>query len=108
MALDAGVKAEKLDSSDKQLSDPGHDGYDLENPTGRRMSRIDKPLDSDTDSSLSVGKQIEKEASNAIKYRTCSWPKVCLNILQSIPKCAPSRISPLLHMTGDISLIFNM
>ena len=84
MALDV-VKGEKLDSSEKQLSGPGHDGYDPENPTGRRMSRIDKPLDSDTDSSLSVGKQIEMEASNAIKYRTCSWPKVCLNTLQSIP-----------------------
>ena len=99
MALDVGVKGEKLDSSKKQPSGPGHDGYDPENSTGRRMSRIDKPLDSDTDSSLSVGKQIELEASNAIKYRSCSWPKVCLNILQSIPKCAPSRISPLLHMT---------
>lgn len=100
MALDVGVKGEKLDSSEKQFSGPSHDP---ENPTGRRMSRIDKPLDSDTDSSLSVGKQIEMEASNAIKYRSCSWPKVCLNILHSIPKCAPSRISPLLHMTVVIS-----
>lgn len=75
MALDVGVKGEKLDSSKKQPSGPGHDGYDPENSTGRRMSRIDKPLDSDTDSSLSVGKQIELEASNAIKYRSCSWPK---------------------------------
>lgn len=75
MALDVGAKGEKLDSSEKQLSGPGHDGYDPENATGRRMSRIDKLLDSDTDSSLSVGKQIEMEASNAIKYRSCSWPK---------------------------------
>jgi hypothetical protein len=96
MALDVGAKGEKLDSSEKQFSGPGHDP---ENATGRRMSRIDKPLDSDTDSSLSVGKQIEMEASNAIKYRSCSWPKVCLNILHSIPNYAPSRISPLLHMT---------
>jgi len=25
-----------------------------------------------------LGKQIELEADNAIKYRTCSWQKVCL------------------------------
>ncbi len=33
-------------------------------------------LVSDTESALSVGKQMELEANNAIKYRTCSWPKV--------------------------------
>lgn len=52
----------------------------------RKMNRIDKPktagitgtntADSDTDSSVTVGKQMELEAGNAIKYRTCSWPKV--------------------------------
>lgn len=46
-----------------------------------RMNRIDgKELPdlalSDTDSSLSVGAQIEKEKENAIQYRTCSWQKV--------------------------------
>lgn len=47
----------------------------------RRGSRIDKPiedrgLDTDSDSNFTVGKQMELEAGNAIKYRTCSWPKV--------------------------------
>lgn len=53
---------------------------------GRRMSRIDKPRSKsnaeggeafadDSSSNLSVGKQMEMEAGNAIKYRTCSWPK---------------------------------
>lgn len=58
----------------------------------RKMSRIDRPVtksisgniaggrrDSDTDpigADVSVGKQLEMEEGNAIKYRTCSWPKV--------------------------------
>ncbi|KAA6410786.1 MAG: N amino acid transport system [Lasallia pustulata] len=55
-------------------------GYDVEKtgPRERKMSRIAGPglgRDSDTDSALSVGKQIELEATSSIKYRTCSWPK---------------------------------
>lgn len=63
--------------------------YDPEatGPGGRRMSRIDGPITksisqsgagdfSDDSSGMSVGKQMELEAGNAIKYRTCSWPKV--------------------------------
>ena len=48
-------------------------------PKYRKMSRIGGPGivgDSDTDSTLSVGKQLELEQSNSIKYRTCSWQKV--------------------------------
>lgn len=48
----------------------------------RKNSRIGGPmkeriagLDDDSDVSVSVGKQMELEANNAIKYRTCSWPK---------------------------------
>jgi hypothetical protein len=33
--------------------------------------------DDGSDASLTIGKQMELEADNAIKYRTCSWPKVC-------------------------------
>ena len=36
--------------------------------------------DSGSDS-FDVGKQIAMEADNAIKYRTCSWPKVCFSAL---------------------------
>lgn len=44
---------------------------------GRKMSRIGGIIgDSDTDSTLTVGKQLELEATNSIKYRTCSWQKV--------------------------------
>lgn len=83
-----------MPGNEKTLGDGGYgafggsspDEYDLENGGSkeRKMSRIDKPIaagivgggDSDTDSSLSVGKQMEMEAGNAIKYRTCSWQKV--------------------------------
>ncbi|EMD00941.1 hypothetical protein BAUCODRAFT_20928 [Baudoinia panamericana UAMH 10762] len=52
--------------------------------TKRKMSRIDRPItksisgttdDDASDPSISVGKQMELEAGNAIKYRTCSWYK---------------------------------
>jgi hypothetical protein len=61
--------------------------YDPEatGPRGMKMNRIDG-LDksrmsrdgdlTDDSSGISVGKQMEMEADNAIKYRTCSWPKV--------------------------------
>lgn len=54
----------------------------------RKMSRIDAPVtkpitgntgvddDSSTDNDVAIGKQMELEAGNAIKYRTCSWQKV--------------------------------
>ena len=58
----------------------------------RKMSRIDKPIsksisgsvdgrrrsaDESPDSAdITVGKQLELEAGNAIQYRTCSWQKV--------------------------------
>ena len=60
--------------------------YDTENQGARKMSRIDKSITkpitggdpdlSDDSSGMSIGKQMEMEAGNAIKYRTCSWPKV--------------------------------
>lgn len=52
----------------------------------RKMNRIDGPItkpiggdvlgDDSTDTDISIGKQMEMEADNAIKYRTCSWQKV--------------------------------
>ena len=56
-------------------------GYDVEKTEehhGRKMKRVAGPnlTDSDEDSMLSVGKQMELEATNSIKYRTCSWQKV--------------------------------
>ena len=44
---------------------------------GRKTSRIAGVMgESDQDSQLGVGKQLELEATNSIKYRTCSWQKV--------------------------------
>ncbi|KAL9122868.1 MAG: hypothetical protein Q9187_000579 [Circinaria calcarea] len=61
-------------------------GYDTEKQasSARKVSRVGGPImgvvgDSDSDAALSVGKQMEMESSNAIKYRTCSWKKVCAN-----------------------------
>ena len=56
-------------------------GYDVEKTEehkGRKMSRVGGPIlaDSDQDSMMSVGKQMELESTNSIKYRTCSWQKV--------------------------------
>ncbi|MCJ1406978.1 hypothetical protein MMC19_001048 [Ptychographa xylographoides] len=60
-------------------------GYDTEKqgPSERKLSRVGGPIpgtlgDSDAESAMSVGKQMELEASNSIKYRTCSWQKVTL------------------------------
>ncbi|KAL9595141.1 MAG: hypothetical protein Q9219_006629 [cf. Caloplaca sp. 3 TL-2023] len=75
-----------LDENREPRRDPpietGVYGYDVEKTEerGRKMSRIAGPAaigKSETDevSVSSVGKQMEKEAGNAIKYRTCSWQK---------------------------------
>lgn len=59
----------------------------------RRGSRIDAPIrkgsivpgdTSSDDESMNVAKQIELEQHNAIKYRTCSWPKV---LFQHLLEC---------------------
>lgn len=73
--------SEKTGLPDPMRRDPaietGVYGYDVERPgpRERKMSRIAGP-GSDNDSAISVGKQIELEATSSIKYRTCSWPKV--------------------------------
>lgn len=73
---------EKREPHQETLSNAGFYQYDAEKTEerGRKMSRIGGPKDigvggSDSGSVVSVGKQMELEASNAIKYRTCSWPK---------------------------------
>lgn len=40
-------------------------------------SQSQKAAQSDSESN-DIGRQIELEAGNSIKYRTCSWEKVCL------------------------------
>lgn len=55
--------------------------YDVESQP-RRDSRI-APVQAED--RTSIGKQLELEAENAIKYRTCSWQKVRF----SAPRCRP-------------------
>jgi len=105
MALGFGSKSKKSDSPSSsppnEKADPKFDGltpynaYSADQTTAEHggskklnkpMNRIDRPMtrsitgdstmgDSSTDVSVSIGKQMELEADNAIKYRTCSWQK---------------------------------
>lgn len=56
--------------------------YDTERQSsaivGRKGGRIGPPLDGTVgsdDDSINVSKQMELEAENSIKYRTCTWQK---------------------------------
>jgi hypothetical protein len=80
-SADIAVDSEKA-LPDGDLSDAGYVTIGT-----RRLERVEAPLlrrkalDSDSSSSaLSIGKQIEKEADNAIQYRSCSWQKVCFRL----------------------------
>lgn len=62
---------DKLDQNQK-LKD-----LDLEDQ-GRRLSHHHVTAIDSSSTSESVGRQIEMESENTIKYRTCSWQKVSL------------------------------
>lgn len=90
MAFGLGKSGRKVDNTNQDLQpNPSPDGsnekdyYDPEaqDAKGRKMSRIAAPgsLTGETDK-LDVGRQMELEATNSIKYRTCSWPKVIPHI----------------------------
>lgn len=95
MALDSGENAyvaEKPvihpnDRGTAHMRDPAFEtgvyGYDAERqaPHDRKSSRVAAPIlgmvgDCDAESAMSVGRQMELEKNNSIKYRTCSWQKV--------------------------------
>ena len=89
MALGFGKKAHAAeepittDRGTAHMRDPAFEtgvyGYDTEKNTaaGRKLSRVAAPgVVGDSESEMSVGKQMELEATNSIKYRTCSWQKV--------------------------------
>lgn len=70
--------------------DQYYDAESTRDDRGRKMSRIAGVMggESDQDSQFGVGKQLELEATNSIKYRTCSWQKV----IRSFPTfCLPPR-----------------
>ena len=61
-------------------SSTAKDGYydpESQDEKGRKFSRVAAPGAVTTDEGyLDVGKQMELEATNSIKYRTCTWQKV--------------------------------
>lgn len=95
----AGAKAANLESeySGFQADVEQQNGY-RNRQTGRKMSRIDAPITAsigrkastaegrksvdDIDNGISIGDLHDEEAGNAIKYRTCSWQKVCTRVLE--------------------------
>ncbi|MCJ1394820.1 hypothetical protein MMC18_007700 [Xylographa bjoerkii] len=103
MALGFGKKANVVETNPNTITqdrgtahmrDPpletGVYGYDTEKQVGagRKLSRVGGGGvlgDSDADSEMSVGKQMEAESNNSIKYRTCSWPKVNYSLDPGFP-----------------------
>lgn len=82
---DTTKKPEEFQDAEKGVFE-GQDG-------GRRASRIEgvarRDMSDGDGASVSIGKQIELEAGNAIQYRTCSWQKVRLAQLTvlMLPRC---------------------
>ena len=67
-----------VESNDPALHETGAYDYDAEKggDAPRKGSRVADPIVVDDASAMSVGKQMELESSNSIKYRTCTWQKV--------------------------------
>ena len=83
MALGFGRKSRPVEDTTQNIdASPNPEvnyNYDPEkgDEKERKMSRVGGAgVTTDSDSQISVGKQVELEADNAIKYRTCSWKKV--------------------------------
>lgn len=79
MAL--GFLSSKKGSDARSNSSRSSDNKDNLAMTDPERGRAEKPRGGDvddSDESFTIGRQMEMEADNAIKYRTCSWPKVCL------------------------------
>lgn len=74
--LAAGESAFEDDDIAESQAARGRVGARIGGPVAKPINGDQQPPDSDTSSTISVGKQIELESDNAIKYRTCSWPKV--------------------------------
>ena len=81
MAIGLFGKSVRGTSAEKDLGSPvdGDNVPDVEGGRDRKMSRIGAPVSgtsaSDSDLAISIEKQMELEANNSIKYRTCSWQK---------------------------------
>lgn len=56
-----------------------------------------------SDSEGEIGRQIELEAENTIKYRTCSWQKVCREYRPCGDQCAEIFICDRLRLCSFLS-----
>ena len=56
-----------------------------------------------SDSEGEIGRQIELEAENTIKYRTCSWQKVCREYCPRGDQCAEIFICDRLPLCSFLS-----
>lgn len=64
-----------LELSDKPEQEPKLKDFDVEGQ-GRRGSQHNVTAVDSSSTTESIGRQIELESENTIKYRTCSWQKV--------------------------------
>lgn len=64
-----------LELSDKSEQEPELKDFDIEGQ-GRRGSQHNVTAVDGSSTTESIGRQIEMESENTIKYRTCSWQKV--------------------------------
>lgn len=76
-------EADRNSSTDEKYhsKDAEHDPANIGAGTNRladpgAMRDPEMGVDSDSEASI-IGKQMAMEADNAIKYRSCSWQKVC-------------------------------
>ena len=107
MAFGLGGKSHVVDSNLQDInvnnssphSSADKDGYgydpEIQDEKGRKKSRIGAGEVSDDEAQLSVGQQVELEATNAIKYRTCSWQKVSILEIISSPTLSPQTLARL-------------
>lgn len=82
-AVPAGADANRNSSNNSRLTNEKKHDLEVGVAGEPRLGRIATPVrrdmkDDSSDNSITVGKQMALEAENAIKYRTCSWPKVCV------------------------------
>lgn len=64
-----------VELSDKSEQEPKLKDFDIEGQ-GRRGSLHNVTALDESSTTESIGRQIEMESENTIKYRTCSWQKV--------------------------------
>jgi hypothetical protein len=69
--------------SDKSEQDPKLKDFDIEGQ-GRRGSQHHVTAIDSSSTTESIGRQIELESDNTIKYRTCSWQKVRLGPISKL------------------------